>query len=79
VVKVAERLKSIVRDGEKVLMPAWLPPPGQQEQQMTEIGAPAVDLGMYTETKGMGPSGKGLPGIPIPGSAADVRGDLITV
>lgn len=67
--KVAQRLKSVARD-EKILMPAWIPPPGPKEQEMVEIGAPAVDLGGYKESAGHGPSGKGLP-ITGPGSNVD--------
>jgi len=69
-IKAGARLKSIVPTDEKVLVPAWLPPPGQREQEMVEIGAPAVDLGGYRESKGNGPSGKGLP-IIGPGSNVD--------
>ena len=60
-IRAAERLKSIVGDSEQVLVPAWIAPPSPAELQMIEVGAPAVDLGMYRESKGMGKSGAGLP------------------
>lgn len=64
---VAARLAEIL--DHPVQIPEWLPPVGHSER-MVSIGAPRT-VSTYHETKGMGPSGKGLPPPPIPGSAAD--------
>lgn len=50
-------------------VPAYYPPVDDTEHTVT-VNPPAVDLGKYTDTKGMGPSGKGLP-VNGPGSNTD--------
>ena len=83
-VKAAERLAEIT--GERFTVPAWLAPPTAAEQPTVVIGAPkstatlvvrddgtqvAVDTAhAYKETKGHGPSGKGL-SLRGPGSNVD--------
>jgi hypothetical protein len=75
--KAAQRVASItdgaIVDGNvteaAVTIPAWLPPPTPTKEQTVTVRAPRTD-GAYRETKGMGPSGKGLP-LRGPGSNTD--------
>ena len=70
VTKVAERLATIVPEGEQVRMPVWIPPPEVTAQDTVVVGRPAYDIGAYRESKGLGASGKGLP-LKGPGSNVD--------
>jgi hypothetical protein len=78
VTRAAERVASIIDGGldangevitGEVLIPAWLAPPTPTQEETVVVRASRV-AGTYRETRGMGPSGKGIPPV-IPGSAAD--------
>jgi hypothetical protein len=70
VTKAGERLALIAPEGEVIRMPVWLPPPELTEADTVVVGKPAFDVGTYKESKGHGPSGKGLP-LKGPGSNVD--------
>ena len=63
----ARRVVSITGKPEPI--PAWLAPPTEIESvEMVEV----VSLDeKYRETKGLGPTGKGMPARGVPGSASD--------
>lgn len=63
----AQRVAGI--DGKPVSIPKFLPPPQRSEEYVT-VGPAPFGHGHYRETKGLGPSGKGVPPV-IPGSGAD--------
>lgn len=56
--------------GRAVPIPKKLPRPSAVEEVVT-IEPPAFDLGLYSETHGVGPSGKGMPPVGVPGAADD--------
>ncbi len=64
----AERIAAIT--GTEQRIPAFLPRPTTNVEYVT-VGVPGADVGHYNETRGMGPSGKGLPAVGVPGSGDD--------